>query len=133
MNAIDKLREYTLEASSDYSAEINNIISAHNMAIDIFAGNLANSTLMQLLIQKGIITDTEYYDLMNTISEHSSVNFIFKQYEKAYDHIVELIEAEKAYLKDITTLHDNLDDSNDFSSEEVSSDIIDDIFNSAKE
>lgn len=133
MNKLESLRNCTIEPSAEYGHEVNSIISTHNMLIDTFANNVINQSLIQLLINKGIITNEEYDEILDMMCEQEAIKHYFKEFEEAHDHIVEFIEAELTYLKNIKDMHDSVDMAMPEFNEDDSSAVIDEIFNTTEE
>jgi DNA-binding transcriptional regulator YhcF (GntR family) len=94
-----KLGEYFMHTCEEYSHDLNIMITTHNLAINLFVEKLKVSSVVNLLVEKGIITKEEYTDTFNTIlnSDNPEVKFDLQEIEYAKNVISELIEAEREF------------------------------------
>ena len=99
------IKRLSIDPSLEYSEELSEFINMHNISISQMMQQVMNSTLLSLLIKKGIITDKEYIDefkvFMNTSKQ-------FKEIESNRDKLLQCIEVEMSYKEELKNKYNGM-------------------------
>ena len=106
MNISEKFTDLIMSEQENYSDEVNQYIRMHNKAISDFAQSVTISSVVSLLIKKGILTDDEITGELTTIINENQSNI--KQIEDNRNIICQLIEYEAEYAQNLKDMHNDL-------------------------
>jgi len=102
----DYINDLCIDNSVDYSEELQNYINIHNTSIAEFCQSILSSSLLSILIKKGIITDEEFISEFDTLFNSSKQK---EMIEKNRDQIIQCIEAESDFNTKLEDMYDDLE------------------------
>ena len=105
-NTTTNIANLMLDTNPDYSPELNDAINMHNGSIVAFSQGVTLSSLLTILIKKGIITEEEFSEELNS---QISISNQYSVLENNRDVLVSCMEQDAEYMAQMKTLHDALE------------------------